>query len=45
MEYLVNLIIQELGEYTPDKCPDKYYEAVTDLIWEHLDDPRVNPYE
>jgi hypothetical protein len=44
MECLVNIIIEELGEYTPDKCPDKYYEAVNDLVWKHLEDPRVLPY-
>jgi non-homologous end joining protein Ku len=45
MEDIVNIIIEEIGEYTPDKCPDKYYEAVTDLLWEQLEDPRVLPYE
>jgi hypothetical protein len=37
-------IIDTLGEFTKDKDPHQYYEAVTDLMWQQIKNPKLLPY-
>lgn len=42
---LIEFIITHLGGYDDSKCPDKYFEAVSDLIWSELQGTEVDPYK